>query len=103
MKDEGGAGCMEELDFNTQVLKAAHEAIPRGARKEYKPYTSNQLQELQDEMEESRKEAEHTPCHGAQVTLMQSKVKFINAKFQAIPRARLHYKGDAYPLRLHSN
>ena len=34
--------------FNMAILKAATETIPRGARKNYKPYWNEELQQLED-------------------------------------------------------
>nr|KAG5698191.1 hypothetical protein BaRGS_030554 [Batillaria attramentaria] len=42
-------------EFNSSLLQAAKECIPRGARKDYKPYWSDQLQTLQDDLNEARK------------------------------------------------
>ena len=70
-------------DLNTSILQAAKETIPRGARKEYKPYWSNQLQELQDEMTKARQDAENNPSDENQLRLQQTKAKFLKAKIQA--------------------
>ena len=41
--------------FNEAILKAPAETIPRGARKEYKPFWSEHLQKLDDTVSEARK------------------------------------------------
>jgi ribonuclease HI len=70
-------------ELNGCILQAAKESIPRGARKEYKPYWSNQLQQLQDEMTEARSEAENNPSDENHLRLQQTKAKFLKAKLQA--------------------
>ncbi|RUS72132.1 hypothetical protein EGW08_020105 [Elysia chlorotica] len=42
--------------FNQVILKAASETIPRGARKNYRPYWTEELQRLEDEMSTTRQE-----------------------------------------------
>ena len=74
-------------DLNSCILQAAHESIPRGARKEYKPYWTNQLQELQDEMEVARQDTESNPSDENHLRLQQTKAKFLKAKIQARPQS----------------
>ena len=71
-------------DLNACILQAAHESIPRGARREYKPYWTNQLQQLQDEMSEARNKAETSPTDQNHLQLQQTKARFLKAKVQAI-------------------
>ena len=35
-------------DFNVSILTAAHKSIPRGARQNYKPYWSEELERLDE-------------------------------------------------------
>ena len=70
-------------ELNACILQAAHEAIPRGVRKEYKPYWTNQLQQLQDEMTEARNKAEATPTDENHIQLQQTKASFLKAKVLA--------------------
>ena len=74
-------------DFNACILKAAHEAIPRGSRKGYKPYWSNELQELEDALSEARREAEVNPSQENNIRLQQAKAKFLKKKLHAIRRS----------------
>jgi ribonuclease HI/endonuclease/exonuclease/phosphatase family metal-dependent hydrolase len=74
-------------DFNSCILQAAREAIPRGARKEYKPYWSNRLQELQDDLEAARKNAESTPSQENHIHLQETKARFLKEKLQAVRRS----------------
>ena len=45
---------MVAKDFNSSILKAAQETIPRGSRRNYRPYWSQTLQDLQDALSEAR-------------------------------------------------
>ena len=47
--------------FNQAVLKAAQESIPRGARKNYKPYWTEELQLQKDVVREARNLVEQSP------------------------------------------
>lgn len=70
-------------EFNNSILKAAQEAIPRGARKEYKPYWSEELEELQNKLSEARVEAESNPSQEANLSLQHAKAKFLRCKLEA--------------------
>ena len=61
--------------LNQAILKAATETIPRGARKDYKPYWTEELQQMEDNLEEARKKAEEEPTQENSIAL-----KAINAK-----------------------
>ena len=74
-------------DFNASILRAAHEAIPRGSRKEYKPYWSNELQELEDALSEARRQAEVNPSQENNIRLQQVKAKFLKTKLHARRRS----------------
>ena len=74
-------------DFNSCVLKAAHETIPRGARRNYKPYWNEELQELQDALSKARKTAEDHPSAENNNRLQEAKAKFLKHKLQASRRS----------------
>ena len=74
-------------EFNAGILKAAKETIPRGARKSYKPYWSTELQELEDNMTEARREAETNPSEQNNIKLQASKATFLRHKLQAQRRS----------------
>ena len=48
-------------DFNVSILTASHKYIPRGARQNYKPYWSEKLERLDEELSAARREAETNP------------------------------------------
>ncbi len=70
-------------DFNTAILKAAHKCIPRGSRRDYKLYWSNDLDVLQDDLSEVRREVETNPSQENNISLQQAKAKFLQAKIHA--------------------
>jgi len=74
-------------DFNSCILKAARETIPRGARRNYKPYWSKELQELQDKLSEARKTAEDHPSIENNNKLQEAKARFLKHKLQASKRS----------------
>uniref|UniRef100_A0A0B7BRY3 Uncharacterized protein n=1 Tax=Arion vulgaris TaxID=1028688 RepID=A0A0B7BRY3_9EUPU len=45
-------------ELSQAILKAAPENIPRGARKDYKPYWTAEVQKLENDLELARREAE---------------------------------------------
>ena len=47
--------------FNTAVLKAAKECIPRGVRKGYRPYWSSEIQATHEALTRARDDAELNP------------------------------------------
>ena len=49
------------FNFNSAVLKAAKESIPRGRRHDYKPYWNNTLENIHKELSEAREEMERNP------------------------------------------
>ena len=73
-------------NFNSCILKAAQETIPRGARRNYRPYCSQELQDLQDALSEARAAAEANPSQENKITLQQAKAKFLRHKIQACQR-----------------
>ena len=48
-------------NFNSAVLKAAKESIPRGRWHDYKPYWNNTLEKIHKELSEAREEMERNP------------------------------------------
>ena len=48
-------------NFNSAVLKAVKESIPRGRLHDYKPYWNNTLEKIHEELSEAREEMERNP------------------------------------------
>ena len=69
------------------IIQAAEETIPRGARKDYKPFWSNQLKELADELKEARDKAEKEPSQTNTILLQKAKAKFLKTKLEAKRRS----------------
>ena len=61
--------------FVEGILKAASESIPRGARKDYKPYWNEELQNLEETVEQSRKEPETNPSVENNIALKAATAK----------------------------
>ncbi|RUS68475.1 hypothetical protein EGW08_023763 [Elysia chlorotica] len=55
--------------FNEVILKAAQKSIPRGARKNYKPYWTEELQQQEDAINEARERVEEDPTVENNITL----------------------------------
>nr|KAG5685541.1 hypothetical protein BaRGS_009937 [Batillaria attramentaria] len=63
-------------DFTKAVLKAAIESIPRGARKDYKPYWTEELQNLEDAVTEARDQAEKQPSLENNIALKEATARY---------------------------
>nr|KAG5696480.1 hypothetical protein BaRGS_016519 [Batillaria attramentaria] len=63
-------------DFTKAVLKAAIESIPRGARKDYKPYWTEELQNLEDTVTEARDRAEKQPSLENNIALKEATARY---------------------------
>ena len=61
--------------FNQAVLKAAQESIPRGNRKNYKPYWTEELQQQEDAVREARNLVEQSPSEENNVSLKAASTK----------------------------
>ncbi|BFZ08560.1 hypothetical protein BsWGS_11599 [Bradybaena similaris] len=70
-------------EFTKCILKAAGETIPRGARRQYKPYWDSELERLHNEVELSRNQAETKPCQEHHNKYQHAKAKFQRVKLQA--------------------
>jgi hypothetical protein len=74
-------------EFNSSILKAANEAIPRGFRKNYRPYWTTELQAAHDKLDKAREDAEGNPCHENHFTLQQTKARYLKTKLEAKRRS----------------
>ena len=62
-------------NFNEIVIKAATKCIPRGARRNYRPYWTEELQKLEDEVEKARTTVETHPSVSNNIALKASTAK----------------------------
>ena len=70
-------------EWTQGILKAAKETIPRGARRDYKPFWSDDLQVLEDDLNEAREIAEKDASEASAIRLQRAKAKFLKAKLAA--------------------
>ena len=70
-------------DFNVSILTATHKSIPRGARQNYKPYWSEELEGLDEELSAARREAETNPSQDNHNHLQHIKARFLRYKLHA--------------------
>ena len=69
--------------FNQSVLDAAKSTIPRGARNNYKPYWSEELQDLEDDVSRTREEVENNPTVENNISHKASCAKYKKTYIQA--------------------
>nr|KAG5698284.1 hypothetical protein BaRGS_016986 [Batillaria attramentaria] len=73
--------------FNQAVLKAAQAAIPRGRRKNYRPYWSPELNSLQKTVNEARDAMESSPTDKNVEAHNRARALFTKEKLQATRRS----------------
>lgn len=74
-------------EFNNCISKAAKECIPYGARKDYTPYWTSELQKAHDALTEARQEAESYPSQENNIKLQERKAKFLRTKLESKRRS----------------
>ena len=74
-------------EWTKAILKGAKETIPRGARKDYKPFWSDELQELEDNLNKARDDAEKEPNDENTIKHQKAKAKFLKTKLAAKRKA----------------
>nr|KAG5705581.1 hypothetical protein BaRGS_034779 [Batillaria attramentaria] len=74
-------------DFNQAVLEAAQAAIPRGRRKNYRPYWSPELDSLQKTLNEARDLMESSPTDENVEAHNRARALFTKEKLQATRRS----------------
>ncbi|BFZ07875.1 hypothetical protein BsWGS_10914 [Bradybaena similaris] len=77
--------------FNSIILKAAKDAIPKGFRRNYKPFWSNTLQEREEAMIKARQEAESNPS-------LANHIKW-NKAFAEFQRTKLEEKRKSWRMK----
>ena len=70
-------------EFNNFVLQAAKECIPKGARKDYKPYWNEDLNNKHDELTTARNLADVAPSIENNTALKQANAMFIKTRNEA--------------------
>ena len=70
-------------EFNNYVLQAAKECIPKGARKDYKPYWNEDLNNKHNELTKARNLAGVAPSIENNIALKQTNAKFIKTRNEA--------------------
>ena len=63
-------------DWNKAIMKASTESIPRGVRKDYKPYWSTDLQMAHDKLTSARENAESNPSQENHIYHQKCKAEF---------------------------
>ena len=79
--------------FNQAVPKAAQESIPRGARKNYKPYWTEELQQQEDAVREARNIVEENPSEEHNISLKAASAKHQRTLIQEV-RKTWHEKTE---------
>ena len=67
-------------EFNYYVLQAAKECIPKGARKDYKPYWNEDLNNKHNELTTARNLADVVPSIENNTALKQANAKLIKTR-----------------------
>ena len=62
-------------DINQAILQAAKETIPRGARRNYRPYWTEELQEVEDALSKARDKVEEEPTQSNNIALKAATAK----------------------------
>jgi len=87
-------------DFNVGILTTAHKSIPRGARQNYKPYWSEELEILNEELSAARREAETDQSQDNHSHLQHTKVIFLRYTLQS---RRKSWRNKTASLNLEKN
>ena len=69
-------------EFNVNIIQAAKDSIPRGVRKDYIPYWSDELQKTHDALTRAREEAETHPSRENNIKLQECKAKHLKIKLE---------------------
>ena len=70
-------------EFTAAILQAAKECIPKGARKEYKPYWSDKLENTHKDLSDARKTAKNNPSTENNIALKHARAKFNKTRNKA--------------------
>jgi hypothetical protein len=67
---------------NASIVKTAKESMPRGVRKDYEPYWSNEMQKTHDALTRAREEVETNPSQENNIKLQESKARHLITKLE---------------------
>ena len=70
-------------DWNRQIIKVAKETIPRGVRKNYKPYWNSKVKEAHDDLNMAREEAEKDPCEENNKKLQKCHAEYLRVSLES--------------------
>ena len=92
---QGRNGNIVVKEWTQGILKAAKETIPRGARRDFKPFWSDKLKALEDDLNVARQKAEKNPSEASTIGLQQDKQGFLRLNWK---RKRNHGEKISAPL-----
>jgi hypothetical protein len=75
--------------FNAALLDAAKRAIPRGRRRDYKPFWNKDLENLHQKVSDARDVMEATPTDTNVIAHNQAKADYTRAKVESIRKSWL--------------
>ena len=81
-------------EFTTGILQAAKECIPKGARKEYKPYWSDELENIHKDLSDARKTAETNHSIENNIALKHASAKFNKTRNEARTKSWMKKTAD---------
>ena len=81
-------------EFYTGILHAAKECIPKGARKDYKPYWSDELENKHKALSDARKIAETNPSVENNMALKHASAKYTKTRNEARTNSWIKKTGD---------
>ena len=81
-------------EFTAGILQAAKECIPKGARKEYKPYWSDELENTHKDLSDARKTAETNPSIENNIALKHASAKFNKTRNEARTKSWMKKTAD---------
>ena len=70
-------------EFTTGILQAAKECIPKGARKEYKLYWSDEIENTHKDLPDAKKTAQNNPSIENNIALKLANAKFTKTRYEA--------------------
>ena len=81
-------------EFTAGILQAAKEGLPNGARKKYKAYWSDELENTHEELSDAMKTAETNPSTKNNIALKHASAKFNKARNEARTKSWIKKTAD---------